>query len=83
MLSNLLRYSDLKARKFVSNRPQLRRLQQNYGFPLGKLLGPNTRVWTEEEVLQWFETRPVIAPAQWRGAARIKHDKKQAETATE
>lgn len=82
MIPVLLRYADLKARKIVNNRPQLRRLQQLHGFPLGKMLSPNTRVWTEDEILHWFETRPVTEPDQWRGAARQKHERKQQEDGT-
>jgi hypothetical protein len=73
----LLRYRDLVARRIVSNRPQLKRLQEQYGFPLGRMMSPNTRTWTEGEVGEWYETRPVAEPGQWRGAARVKHERKQ------
>jgi predicted DNA-binding transcriptional regulator AlpA len=79
----LLRYADLVERRFVRNRPQLKRLQEQHGFPRGRMLSPNTRTWTEQEIEEWYATRPVVEPGQWRGAARIKHDLKQAGGATE
>jgi Prophage CP4-57 regulatory protein (AlpA) len=27
-------------------------------FPPGRLIGPNIRVWSREEVREWFENRP-------------------------
>lgn len=54
-----LRYRDLVARGTVKNRPQLKNLQENDGFPLGRLFGPNTRVWDEQtEVVPWEKSRP-------------------------
>jgi hypothetical protein len=43
-----LRYADLQARGIVKSRAALKELQRNWGFPLGRLLGPNTRAWDEE-----------------------------------
>jgi hypothetical protein len=43
----LLRYRDLKARGIVASWAQLKRLQDHYGFPLGRMLSPNTRVWSK------------------------------------
>lgn len=74
----LLRYRDLVERGIVRSRPQLKRLQEHYGFPLGRLLSPNSRTWTRTEITQWYETRPAVDPAQLRGAARTKHQQKQA-----
>jgi hypothetical protein len=54
----LLRYANLKAHGVVNNRTHLRRLQQNHGFPLGKLVSPNIRTWTEDEVDVWYASRP-------------------------
>ena len=53
-----VRYADLKARKIVNNRQTLANWTRDEGFPPGRLLGPNTRVWTEEEVAEWFDARP-------------------------
>jgi hypothetical protein len=58
MLPVLLRFSDLKARRIVHNRPQLKNLQMREGFPLGRWMSANSRVWTEEEVIDWIESRP-------------------------
>jgi predicted DNA-binding transcriptional regulator AlpA len=55
---NLLRFSDLKARNIVRNWPTLKRWVETSGFPAGKLLGPNTRVWTEGEIAEWLDSRP-------------------------
>ncbi len=53
-----LRFADLRDRGLVNNRPQLRNLQVKHEFPRGKLLAPNTRAWTEEEVTAWEDSRP-------------------------
>ena len=58
MLPRLLRFKDLQERGVVNSREQLRLIQQNYGFPLGRWMTPNTRVWTEDEVAHWLESRP-------------------------
>ncbi len=74
MTPTLLRFSDLKARGIVANWVTLNNWIEREGFPAGRMLGPNTRAWTEAEVLAWLESRPVQkAPA--RGAAK---DKKEA-----
>jgi predicted DNA-binding transcriptional regulator AlpA len=59
MLSRLLRFRDLKARGLVNNWVTLNRWIQEQGFPPGRLLGPNTRVWTEAEIEAWVASRPV------------------------
>jgi predicted DNA-binding transcriptional regulator AlpA len=59
VLLRLLRYRHLKERHVVENWAQLQRLIKQQGFPAGRLLGPNTRVWTEDEVVDWVSTRPV------------------------
>ena len=53
-----LRFHDLKERGFVKSWPALRNLILHSGFPPGRLTGPQIRVWTEQEVLEWFNTRP-------------------------
>jgi predicted DNA-binding transcriptional regulator AlpA len=78
LLDALLKFRDLVRRNIVSNRPQLKRLQKRHGFPLGKMLSPNCRTWTESEIREWYEARPVTEPQQMRGAARIKHQRKTA-----
>ncbi len=54
----LLRFKHLKQRRIVENWPQLKRLVETQGFPPGRLLGPNTRTWTEDEIDTWLEARP-------------------------
>jgi predicted DNA-binding transcriptional regulator AlpA len=58
MTDTLLRFNDLKTRKIVTNHPTLRRWIEQEGFPPGRWLGPNTRVWTETEINQWLLNRP-------------------------
>lgn len=57
-MTRLLRFADLKERQIAKSWPQLRRMVQNYGFPAGLLLGPNTRAWREDEIEDWLESRP-------------------------
>ena len=59
MLSRLLRFRDLKDRKIVLNHVTLKRWVDQEGFPPGRLLGPNTRVWTEAEIEAWVADRPI------------------------
>ena len=59
-----LRFSDLKDRNIVRNHPTLTRWITKQGFPPGRWLGPNTRVWTQEEIDTWLAARPTE-----RGAA--------------
>lgn len=59
----LLRYSDLKARKIVNNRQTLKNWIKHQGFPPGKMLGPNTRVWTEAEIGEYYASRPTAKAA--------------------
>jgi hypothetical protein len=57
-MSTLLRFKHLKQRGIVASFAQVKHLQEKEGFPLGRLLGPNTRVWTEDEVEAWLASRP-------------------------
>ena len=57
MLPELLRFRDLK-RVGITNWVTLRRRVEKDGFPPGRLLGPSQRVWTTQEVEDWFNTRP-------------------------
>jgi predicted DNA-binding transcriptional regulator AlpA len=54
-----LRFRDLKARNICANHTTLLRWIAREGFPPGRLLGPNTRVWSEEEVNAWLASRPI------------------------
>jgi hypothetical protein len=42
----LLRFKDLQRLGVTASWAGLRNLQDHQNFPLGKLLGPSTRVWT-------------------------------------
>ena len=55
---SLLRFRDLKDRGIVSNHVTLKRWIEWEGFPPGRLLGPNTRVWREFEIEAWLDSRP-------------------------
>jgi hypothetical protein len=54
----LLRFKHLKEDGVVESWPQLKRLVDGYGFPSGRYIGPNTRVWTPEEIAAYLESRP-------------------------
>jgi predicted DNA-binding transcriptional regulator AlpA len=56
--SRVLRFRDLRKMGVVQNWPTLARWIEKEGFPSGRLLGPNSRCWTEEEVEAWFLSRP-------------------------
>jgi hypothetical protein len=72
----LLRFADLKARGIVSNWVSLRLWIEREGFPPGRLIGPNSRAWTEAEVDEWIASRPTEAkPAPRRKA----HDESAAD----
>ena len=52
----LLRFKDL-ACVGIRNHPTLKRWQESQGFPKGRLLGANTRVWTPEEIEAWWNSK--------------------------
>jgi predicted DNA-binding transcriptional regulator AlpA len=54
-----LRFKDLQERGLVLSHQGLRHLQIHENFPLGRLLGPSSRVWSETEVAAWLASRPV------------------------
>jgi hypothetical protein len=58
-LRRWVRFRDLVAAGIVTNWVTLGRLQNEDGFPLGILLGPNTRAWAVDEVEDWVARRPV------------------------
>jgi predicted DNA-binding transcriptional regulator AlpA len=69
-----LRFRDLKTRGLVKSWPMLKRRVERDGFPPGRMLGPNTRAWTEDEVEEYENSRPTAGPAP-RGAAKSRRDK--------
>jgi predicted DNA-binding transcriptional regulator AlpA len=90
--SELLRFPDLK-RVGIRNYPTLKRWQKKEGFPSGRRIGPNTTVWTREEVESWWDSRPKAdpppenvkpAPLRQEGSRRVvKEDRHQSSTASE
>jgi hypothetical protein len=66
MLPHFVRFRDLKERNIVQSWPALNDLIENEGFPRGRKLSPQIRVWTVDEVNAWLETRP-FEPAEPRG----------------
>src|SRR5262245_60618867 len=80
MLEKLLRYPDLKALGIVKSHAQLKNLIQNYSFPAGKLLTPNCRTWTEQEIKHWIGSRPSERVA-LRGIAKQLHEASPTERA--
>jgi hypothetical protein len=74
----LLRFRDLRARGIVNSWPQLKRLQQLHGFPLGRMLSPNCRAWTEEEVDEWIVSRPRENTAPLKGGVKNKYKRRTA-----
>jgi hypothetical protein len=70
----LLRFRDLKARGIVNSWPMLKVRIFRDGFPPGRMIGPNQRAWTQDEIEQWFNSRPTAGPAP-RGIAKVKQDR--------
>jgi predicted DNA-binding transcriptional regulator AlpA len=58
-IAKYLRYPDLVEAGVVTNRVTLGRMIKSQGFPAGRLLGFNTRAWTETEIREWLDSRPV------------------------
>jgi predicted DNA-binding transcriptional regulator AlpA len=57
-IDELLRFKDLQRLNVAKSWPQLRHMQKYYGFPIGILLGANTRAWPTSKVKEWLEARP-------------------------
>jgi predicted DNA-binding transcriptional regulator AlpA len=67
-MTKLLRFRELKERGIIPNWPTLRARINRDGFPRGRMIGPNARAWTEDEVDAWIASRPTAGPPP-RGAA--------------
>jgi predicted DNA-binding transcriptional regulator AlpA len=65
----LLRFKDLQRLGITASWAGLRNLQDHQDFPLGKLLGPSTRVWTAAEVNAWLASRPTDSSEQTKARA--------------
>lgn len=55
---HLLRFKDLQERGVVPNRVTLKNWIDSGNFPPGRLIGPNTRAWTDVEIAAYLESRP-------------------------
>jgi hypothetical protein len=78
----ILRFADLKERGITNSWPQLKRLQTLHNFPLGRMLSPQIRAWTEAEIDEWIDSRPVENVQPLKGALRLRHARRgAAETA--
>jgi predicted DNA-binding transcriptional regulator AlpA len=75
-----LRFAELKARGIVNSWAMLGRRIERDGFPPGRMLGANTRAWSESEIEQWLNSRPLAGPAP-RGAAKVKHEQRKEQAA--
>jgi len=58
MIDKFLRFADLQERGVIKNRVTLHNRIKNEGFPEGRLIGPNSRAWTETEIAEWLASRP-------------------------
>jgi predicted DNA-binding transcriptional regulator AlpA len=70
MSTKLLRFRDLQARGIVKTWPTLKERIKR-GFPPGRMIGPNSRAWTEDEIDEYIRACPVEGPAP-RGAAKAR-----------
>jgi predicted DNA-binding transcriptional regulator AlpA len=59
MTTKLVRFKDLKDRQIADSRQRLKDLIEHHDFPRGKLITPNCRTWTEEEIDAWYKSREV------------------------
>jgi predicted DNA-binding transcriptional regulator AlpA len=59
---SFVRYKYLEEHGIISNRMQLARAIERYGFPKPVALGENTIAWPLEEVETWIASRPRRTP---------------------
>jgi predicted DNA-binding transcriptional regulator AlpA len=77
-----LRLSDLQERGIAMTHQAVRHMQRHECFPLGRLLGPGTRVWTVSEINEWLESRPVEVSEQAKRRAARSIEAKRAKNPT-
>ena len=68
-MTTYLRFDDLRERRIVNNRTTLYRWIRERSFPPGILLGPNTRVWSEQEVESWIAAQMHVSDTEPAPAA--------------
>ena len=81
-MTKLLRFRDLRDRGIIPNWPTLKVRISRDGFPPGRMIGPNSRAWTEAEVDAWIRSRPAVGPAP-RGAAKARRGRPRKLAASE
>jgi predicted DNA-binding transcriptional regulator AlpA len=59
---SFVRYKYLEENGIISNRMQLARAIERYGFPKPVALGENTLAWPLDEVENWLKSRPRRMP---------------------
>lgn len=74
-MTKLLRFRDLKERGVANSWTMLKLRIERDGFPPGRMIGPNSRAWSEEEVDDWYTSRPIAGPGTPRGAAKKNRDR--------
>jgi predicted DNA-binding transcriptional regulator AlpA len=73
-----LRFKDLQRFGIVKTYPTLQDWIDKKGFPPGRMLGDNTRSWSEHEILEWVNSRPPGGtPGPLRGAALARKRRKE------
>ena len=76
-----LRLKDLQERGVAMTHQAVRHMQLHEDFPLGRLLGPGTRVWTVTEINEWLDSRPVEVSEQARRRAQRSIEARKAASA--
>jgi hypothetical protein len=74
-MTSYLRFADLKESGLVQSWAQLRRLQDINGFPPGRLLSENVRIWTEDEIEKYLADRPIKSSLPLKGGAKIRRER--------
>jgi predicted DNA-binding transcriptional regulator AlpA len=58
-----VRFRHIRAAGIADSYTALDRLINDHGFPGGRLISPNVRVWTVEEIESWLANRPTARKA--------------------
>jgi hypothetical protein len=81
-LPTFVRYADLAAAGIVANWTTLLRLIDTEGFPVGIMIGANTRAWRADEIEAWLASRPSARKVMPPGATP-PHRRKHADATVE
>jgi predicted DNA-binding transcriptional regulator AlpA len=66
----VLRFKDLVESRLVKTWTDVRNLVRNHDFPPGRMLTNRVRVWTEPEIKDWLQSRPVASDLPMQGRAK-------------